>query len=143
MAGIGALVESFDDLLELGGFTVGEIGVALAILFNEGEMFFNEPSTELGGKAGLGDVQAFATAHENLFEVGGVAQDGFWAMIGFSANSLDVFALEDELLKDDLFVGEGGAHVVDGTAGGQHAGVFFFPFAPIAAHGAGTELEQE
>jgi hypothetical protein len=45
----------------------------LAILFDEGEMFIEESDAELGGKAGLCNVETFAFAHENLFEVGGVA----------------------------------------------------------------------
>jgi hypothetical protein len=41
VAWVGVVVELFDDGLQMGGFSIGEIGVALAKLFDERAVFFN------------------------------------------------------------------------------------------------------
>ena len=95
MAGVGALVELFDEGFEMRGASVGEVGVALLVFLNQGEMFFDETGAEFDGIAGLGYVEAFALAHKDLLEVGGVAQDGFRAVVGFATDGFDNFAFID------------------------------------------------
>ena len=50
MAWVGVVVELFDDGLQMGGFSIGEIGVVLAILFDEREVFFDQPGLSLVAK---------------------------------------------------------------------------------------------
>jgi hypothetical protein len=42
VAWVGVVVGLFDDGLPIGGFSIGELGVALAILFDEREVFFDQ-----------------------------------------------------------------------------------------------------
>ena len=133
------LVESFDDVFKLPALVAGNLIVLLAVMVGQGAVLLDETLAQFGGEGGLRHVQALALAHEHLFEVGRVAQYGLGAMVGFTADGLNGFALEDEFLQDDFLVGEGGSHVVNAAAGGQQFFMIFFPFAPVGADRAGTE----
>jgi hypothetical protein len=50
VAWVGVVVELFDDGLQIGGSSIGALGVALALLFDKREVFFDQP--------GAGDLPA-------------------------------------------------------------------------------------
>ena len=70
---MGGLVELFEQRFELGAAAVGEVGVLGAIFGDEGAVFFNQTMAELGGKAGLRDIEPLdlPISTSNLFVVAG------------------------------------------------------------------------
>ena len=73
MLGFGVLLQ------EVGEFVVGD-----GVFVEEFVVFVDESLAELGGACGFFGCESFGFAGEDLSEIGDVAVDGLWAVVGES-----------------------------------------------------------
>ena len=72
------------------------MGVGDGVFVEEAVIFFDESLAEFGGSGGFLDGESFGFAGEDLAEIGDVAVNGLWAVVGESNGFGDGFSVEKQ-----------------------------------------------
>ena len=79
-------------------------------------VFFDEALAEFGSYGGFLGDESFGFTKEDLAEIGDVAVDGAFPVFGDAHDLANGFPFKEEQFADFFLVGEGRAHVVNGSA---------------------------